>query len=158
MEIVIAASYWGKFKTVSQMIMIIFDYEHSECSISGAITVFVVIAIALTIISLVDYIMKKQKCMQSSRIKRRWHYEAGRKGCRDFEKASVKTDNHKSCTGWSHCGRIVDVPGASEVFEQGVCDLFNEAKMRAVKVQGKCLKNMVQSVGNVPKKWFVEDF
>lgn len=59
--IVIAASYWGKFKTVSQMIMIILmivNLQNSAFQI--LITVFVVIAVALTLISLVDYIMKNK--------------------------------------------------------------------------------------------------
>ena len=59
--IVIAASYWGKFKTVSQMIMIILMIMNIQNAVfQGAITVFVVIAVALTIISLVDYIMKNK--------------------------------------------------------------------------------------------------
>ena len=56
--IVIAASYWGKFKTVSQMIMII-----QNTVFQGAITVFVVIAVALTVISLVDYILKNKNVL-----------------------------------------------------------------------------------------------
>ena len=56
--IVIAASYWGKFKTVSQMIMNI-----QNTVFQGAITVFVVIAVALTVISLVDYILKNKNVL-----------------------------------------------------------------------------------------------
>ena len=52
--IVIAASYWGKFKTVSQMDNAVFQ---------GAITLFVVIAVALTIISLIDYIVKNKSVL-----------------------------------------------------------------------------------------------
>ena len=62
--IVIAASYWGKFKTVSQMIMIILMIMNIQNAVfQGAITVFVVIAVALTIISLVDYIMKNKNVL-----------------------------------------------------------------------------------------------
>jgi len=55
--VVIAASYWGKFKTVSHMVMIIMmicDFDFLR------ITTIVVmyIAVLLTIISLVDYIAK----------------------------------------------------------------------------------------------------
>ena len=59
--IVIAASYWGKFKTVSQMIMIILMIMNIV--FQGAITVFVVIAVALTVISLVDYILKNKNVL-----------------------------------------------------------------------------------------------
>lgn len=62
--IVIAASYWGKFKTVSQMIMIILMIMNLDNAVfQGAITLFVVIAVALTIISLIDYIVKNKSVL-----------------------------------------------------------------------------------------------
>lgn len=62
--IVIAASYWGKFKTVSQMILIILMIMDIQNAIfQTLITVFIVIAVALTIISLVDYIVKNRKVL-----------------------------------------------------------------------------------------------
>ena len=62
--IVIAASYWGKFKTVSQMIMIILmimDLPNGPFQM--AIQVLIVIALALTVISLVDYIVKNKSVL-----------------------------------------------------------------------------------------------
>src|SRR5699024_4548436 len=59
--IVIAASYWGKFKTVSQMILIILmimDLPYSAFQM--LIQIFVVIAVVLTVVSLVDYIRKNK--------------------------------------------------------------------------------------------------
>lgn len=62
--IVIAASYWGKFKTVSQMILIILMIMDIRNTIfQTLITVFIVIAVALTIISLADYIVKNKKVL-----------------------------------------------------------------------------------------------
>ena len=62
--IVIAASYWGKFKTVSQMIMIILMIMDIQNTVfQGILTLFVVIAVALTIISLVDYIAKNKSVL-----------------------------------------------------------------------------------------------
>ena len=55
--IVIAASYWGKFKTTFQMIgvvLLIFNIP----VLSTLTTIIVWIALALTVISLVDYIVK----------------------------------------------------------------------------------------------------
>lgn len=61
--IVIAASWWGKFKTVSQMIMIILLIAN----LSGVFTVlenlFMWIALILTVVSLVDYIWKNKKVL-----------------------------------------------------------------------------------------------
>ena len=55
--IVIAASYWGKFKTVSQMIMIILMILNIP-ALSVVTTLFYWIALVLTVVSLVDYIKK----------------------------------------------------------------------------------------------------
>ena len=55
--IVIAASYWGKFKTVSQMIMIILMILNIP-ALSIVTTLFYWIAMILTVVSLADYIKK----------------------------------------------------------------------------------------------------
>ncbi|MCD2492693.1 CDP-diacylglycerol--glycerol-3-phosphate 3-phosphatidyltransferase [Lacrimispora sp. NSJ-141] len=55
--VVIAANMWGKFKTVSQMIMIILIILNIE-SLYILTQIFIYLALALTIISLVDYIRK----------------------------------------------------------------------------------------------------
>ena len=57
--IVIAASYWGKFKTVSHMtmiIMLILDFGHPIYQFVTGVVVG--IGLALTVISLVDYVKK----------------------------------------------------------------------------------------------------
>jgi CDP-diacylglycerol--glycerol-3-phosphate 3-phosphatidyltransferase len=60
--VVIAASYWGKFKTTFQMLMIILlvlnlDFPY----VSVVENVLIYIALALTVISLADYIAKNYK-------------------------------------------------------------------------------------------------
>ena len=57
--IVIAASYWGKFKTTFQMIMVIvlmLNFQNSIMIILGEVLIW--ISLALTVISLVDYVAK----------------------------------------------------------------------------------------------------
>ena len=62
--IVIAASYWGKFKTVSHMAMIILLILDFQNPIFTLITNVVVwIGVALTIISLVDYVWKNKQVL-----------------------------------------------------------------------------------------------
>lgn len=56
--IVIAASYWGKFKTTFQMLMIIVMIMNLGGAFDMVGTVLMWIALALTLISLVDYIAK----------------------------------------------------------------------------------------------------
>lgn len=60
--VVIAASYWGKFKTVSQMIMsVLLIVNIPELSILT--TIFSVIALVLTVVSLIDYIAKNYRVL-----------------------------------------------------------------------------------------------
>ena len=62
--IVIAASYWGKFKTVSHMSMIIMLILDLQNPIFTMITNVVVwVGVALTIISLVDYVWKNKQVL-----------------------------------------------------------------------------------------------
>ena len=66
--VVIAASYWGKFKTVSHMLMIIvliLDIQLPVFQIIG--TVLVYIALALTIISLIDYVVKNKDVLKDQK-------------------------------------------------------------------------------------------
>ena len=61
--VVIAASYWGKFKTASQMFMIIlFIINIDALFIPGQVLMY--IALALTVISLLDYIIKNKDVMK----------------------------------------------------------------------------------------------
>ena len=60
--VVIAASYWGKFKTTFQMIMIILLILNIDYPYSNIVNMVIMyIALALTIISLLDYIIKNYK-------------------------------------------------------------------------------------------------
>lgn len=56
--IVIAASYWGKFKTVSQMFMVIVMIMDLGGVFDLVGTVLMWVALVLTIVSLIDYIAK----------------------------------------------------------------------------------------------------
>ncbi|MBO5486171.1 MAG: CDP-diacylglycerol--glycerol-3-phosphate 3-phosphatidyltransferase [Eubacterium sp.] len=63
--VTIAASYWGKVKTVVQMIMsilLIIDFSHPVFFVINKI--FIYAAVILTVISLVDYIYKNREIMK----------------------------------------------------------------------------------------------
>ena len=66
--VVIAASYWGKFKTVFQMAMII----ALICNLGGIFgileTVLVWISLILTVVSLVDYVVKNINVLKDGNI------------------------------------------------------------------------------------------
>lgn len=66
--VVIAASYWGKFKTTFQMLMIIalilnFDNYYFQI----LTTVLTYIALALTVISLIDYLWKNRAVLKEQK-------------------------------------------------------------------------------------------
>ena len=58
--IVIAANYWGKFKTASQMIMIILLILHFDGIFVILEQMFIWLSLALTIISLITYILQNR--------------------------------------------------------------------------------------------------
>ena len=62
--IVIAANYWGKFKTVSQMIMIILLILHFDLSVFVILEqIFIWLSLALTVISLMPYIWQNRSVL-----------------------------------------------------------------------------------------------
>ena len=62
--VVIAASYWGKFKTVSQMFMIMLLIIHPEGTVFFWLEqILIYISLILTVVSLLDYIMKNKQVL-----------------------------------------------------------------------------------------------
>ena len=62
---VIAASYWGKIKTVSQMVMICLIIADIPNTFMNYLTfIFLWASLILTIISLVDYLIKNKEVMK----------------------------------------------------------------------------------------------
>ena len=73
--VVIAASYWGKVKTTFQMIMVILlianlseNFPNATLGITIAEQVLIYISLALTIISLIDYLVKNRKVLTEGGI------------------------------------------------------------------------------------------
>ncbi len=64
--VVIAASYWGKFKTVFQMVMICLLIGDLE-QLALVNTIVVWIALILTIVSLIDYLIKNKDVMKDTK-------------------------------------------------------------------------------------------
>lgn len=63
--IVIAASYWGKFKTVFQMLMIIVLIANIQMPFFTVLgTILIYVALVLTIVSLIDYIAKNKDVLK----------------------------------------------------------------------------------------------
>ncbi|WP_026523643.1 CDP-diacylglycerol--glycerol-3-phosphate 3-phosphatidyltransferase [Butyrivibrio sp. MB2005] len=62
---VIAASYWGKFKTTFQMIMVVLMIANIG-QLQVVTTIIMYIALVLTIVSLVDYLIKNKDVMSGA--------------------------------------------------------------------------------------------
>lgn len=66
--IVIAASYWGKFKTVFQMLMIIVLIANINLPFFAVLgTILTYVALILTIVSLIDYIAKNKDVLKEQK-------------------------------------------------------------------------------------------
>ena len=66
--VVIAASYWGKFKTTFQMLMIIaliLDFSNKYFQILS--TVLEYVALIFTVVSLIDYIVKNKNVLKEQK-------------------------------------------------------------------------------------------
>jgi len=65
---VIAASWWGKFKTTFQMIMVILMIVEPSLALMGMpviiVDIIMYIALALTIVSLIDYLVKNRSVLK----------------------------------------------------------------------------------------------
>lgn len=66
-HVVIAASYWGKFKTTFQMIMVMLMIANIQ-ALNILTQIVMWIALALTIISLIDYIVKNKNVLFDGNI------------------------------------------------------------------------------------------
>lgn len=62
--IVIAASYWGKFKTITQMVMTILLIADLGGAFFILETVFIYLSLFLTVVSLLDYLMKNKQVLK----------------------------------------------------------------------------------------------
>ena len=66
--VVIAASYWGKFKTTFQMLMVIvliLNFDNCYFQLLG--TVLTYIAVVLTVVSLIDYLWKNRAVLKEQK-------------------------------------------------------------------------------------------
>ncbi|MBP3470203.1 MAG: CDP-diacylglycerol--glycerol-3-phosphate 3-phosphatidyltransferase [Lachnospiraceae bacterium] len=64
-HVVIAASWWGKFKTATQMIMVILMIVNIE-QLALVTEIVMWVALALTLISMIDYFIKNREVMKGS--------------------------------------------------------------------------------------------
>lgn len=66
-RVVIAASYWGKFKTTFQMIMVCLMIANIE-ALNIVTQIVMWIAVVLTVVSLIDYLLKNKSVLLDGNI------------------------------------------------------------------------------------------
>ena len=108
--VVIAASYWGKFKTTSQMIMIVLLIAQIPGTVFDILEqLFIYIALILTVVSLIDYLIKNKDGVFPYEIKSRSHKQSGteqmcghiiEKLCIRHDSADLSCWNCAGCHEW----------------------------------------------------------
>lgn len=142
---VIAASWYGKFKTVFQMIAIVLFVVKESPAWGGFSSGFYVglyilswlvmgVALVLTVVSMIDYISKarhligfKPKKPRSSEKAEQELPLAARVIAAAVER-DVRIGTAESCTGGMIASALTDVPGASAAVWGGVVSYANEVK------------------------------
>lgn len=149
--VVIAASWYGKAKTVTQLFAIILFILKESLSLSGAneianplyivAWVMMIIALLLTIISMIDYIKNSMIVFKNNddiKIKLK-------KIINNAKKKNLKIGCAESLTGGRLSSLFTSVSGASEVFNGCIVAYSYEAKAKLLNID----KNKLDKYGAV---------
>lgn len=153
--VVVAASWYGKAKTVFQIIAILlFIVKESDVLLSlhpdmelvlyVVSWLFMIIALVLTIVSMVDYFMKCAPILGfgSAGSKAKDESCTAEQVVRMAEKAHLHLSTAESCTGGLIGGALTAVPGSSAVVEGGVISYSNDVKMHVLGVSASDLERV----------------
>lgn len=153
---VIAASWYGKFKTVFQMVAIVLFVVKESPAFGDPTSGFYLglyvlswavmgIALILTVVSMVDYISKarhligfKPKATPASAAVEDERPVAQRV-IETARERGLRIATAESCTGGLIAATLTDVPGASEVVWGGVVSYANEVKRASLGVSEETL-------------------
>lgn len=133
--VVIAADYFGKIKTVIQMVMtilVILDFNSYAAHIAEIILIY--LAVVLTVVSLIVCIAKNVHVLKDRKV-----YE------KDIIDALIKKNLTitfaESCTGGMLSSMLIGVPDASKAIKQGVVTYCDEAKINILGVKEDTIRN-----------------
>lgn len=147
--VVIAASWYGKFKTVFQMIAIVLftiKDSHMVGSIGAAFSdmlwvvswIVMIIALILTIVSMMDYIVKARHLLgftkQKNELSEPAEMELAERVLQAAEVAGITIGTAESLTGGLIAATLTEVPGSSAVVKGGVVSYARSVKEACLKV------------------------
>lgn len=137
--VVIAADYWGKVKTALQMVMVSFLIINLDYKIINIIEyILIYAAAALTIISLIDCIIKNVDVLKSTSAN---ISDDKAENIINILKNSGKTITFaESCTGGLLCSSFINIPGASSVIKESIITYCDEAKNKRLGVNLEVLQ------------------
>lgn len=155
--VVVAASWYGKAKTVFQIIAILmFIIKESDLLLAlhpdmefvlyVVSWLFMIIALVLTIVSMVDYFMKCAPILGFGNAGAK--KGSVKQGCSAEEviQMAIKAGKHlstaESCTGGLIGGALTAVPGSSAAVEGGIISYSNEVKMNVLGVSSSDLERV----------------
>lgn len=157
--VVVAASWYGKAKTVFQIIAILLfivkDSQPfiSEPAIEGPLYViswiFMTIALALTVISMLDYLAKCRGILRFTPASVKDSEDSSEYSQKTTEMAQevisladrkgAKLSTAESCTGGLIAGALTAIPGSSAVVEGGIVSYSNSVKHSVLGVSNENL-------------------
>lgn len=163
--VVIAASWYGKAKTVFQIIAIVLFIIkgsdlllsfHSEMDVVLYVVswLFMIVALVLTIISMLDYFVKAKDILgfgklhvqtEESSVPEDSFYGSdtvalAREVVQLAEKKKILISTAESCTGGLIGGSLTAIPGSSEVVCGGIISYSNDVKEQTLGVSAKDLE------------------
>ncbi len=144
--VVIAASWYGKLKTLTQILAIILFLLKDGVSINESIAALsnplyigawavMIIALVLTVVSMVDYLkaLKDVNASAKPSVVASIEQEA-QKLIHELQKKNLKVITAESLTGGLICQSLTSVPGSSEVVAGGIASYSYELKRDALAV------------------------
>ena len=155
--VVVAASWYGKAKTVFQIIAILLFivkgsdlllslHPDMELALYVVSWFFMLVALALTIVSMVDYFMKCAPILGFGNAGSKKGEAQDAVTAKDVIEMAVAEGKHlstaESCTGGLIGGALTAVPGSSAVVEGGIISYSNEVKMNVLGVSSADLERV----------------
>lgn len=154
---VVAASYWGKVKTVAQIIAIILFIIKSNAELEASMGqsydilyysswAVMIIALLLTLISMFDYFHKSSKALALPINKNQKYIDLPEDASNAehvvacAKEQGLRIATAESCTGGLVAKSLTDVPGSSAVFSGSIVSYSNEVKMHDLGVKDETLQ------------------